>query len=66
MRDTAGMMMHHWATAQNFAFSPKKPVGRRVNTLCQGEDGLRQQLVIYHAYYNFCLPHARCAGPVGS
>jgi IS1 family transposase len=33
-------------------------VGRRVNTLCQGEDGLRQQLVVYHAYYNFCLPHA--------
>jgi hypothetical protein len=27
-------------------------VGRRVNTLCQGEDGLRQQLVVYHAYYN--------------
>src|SRR5438128_3621668 len=26
-------------------------VGRRVNTLCQGEDGLRQQLVVYHAYY---------------
>jgi IS1 family transposase len=24
-------------------------VGRRVNTLCQGEDGLRQQLVVYHA-----------------
>jgi IS1 family transposase len=32
-------------------------VGRRVNTLCQGEDGLRQQLTVYHAYYNFCLPH---------
>src|SRR5262245_41567691 len=30
-------------------------VGRRVNTLCQGEDGLRQQLAVYHAYYNFCL-----------
>lgn len=33
-------------------------VGRRVNTLCQGEDGLRQQLAVYHVYYNFCLPHA--------
>jgi IS1 family transposase len=33
-------------------------VGRRVNTLCQGEDGVRQQLVVYHTYYNFCLPHA--------
>src|SRR5262245_15345905 len=33
-------------------------VGRRVNTLCQDEDGVRQQLAVYHAYYNFCLPHA--------
>ena len=33
-------------------------VGRRVNTLCKGEDGVRQQLALYHAYYNFCLPHA--------
>jgi hypothetical protein len=32
-------------------------VGRRVNTLCQGEDGLRQQLALYHVYYNFVLPH---------
>jgi len=29
-------------------------VGRRVNTLCKGEDGLRQQLTLYHVYYNFC------------
>jgi len=33
-------------------------VGRRVNTLCKGENGLRQQLALYHVYYNFCLPHA--------
>jgi IS1 family transposase len=33
-------------------------VGRRVSTLCKGEDGLRQQLALYHIYYNFCLPHA--------
>jgi IS1 family transposase len=33
-------------------------VGRRVSTLCKGEDGLRQQLAVYHVYYNFCLPHA--------
>jgi hypothetical protein len=33
-------------------------VGRRVNTLCQGADGLRQQLVVSHASDNFCLPHA--------
>jgi IS1 family transposase len=39
-------------------------VGRRVSTLCKGEDGLRQQLALYHVYYNFCLPHARLRQPV--
>ena len=39
-------------------------VGRRVNTLCQGEDGLRQQLMVCHVYYNFCLPHARLRQPL--
>jgi len=33
-------------------------VGRRVSTLCKGEEGLRQQLTWYHCYDNFCLPHA--------
>src|SRR5262245_21111322 len=33
-------------------------IGRRVNTLCKGEEGLRQQLALYHTYDNFCLPHA--------
>ena len=33
-------------------------VGRRVSTLCKAEDGIRQQLALYHCYYNFCLPHA--------
>ena len=28
-------------------------VGRRVSTLCKGEDGMRQQLALYHVYYNF-------------
>jgi hypothetical protein len=32
-------------------------IGRRTSTLCKGEDGLRQQLAVSHAYYNFCLPH---------
>jgi len=39
-------------------------VGRRVNTLCQGEDGIRQQLTVYHTYYNFCLPHASLRQPL--
>ena len=39
-------------------------VGRRVSTLCKGEDGLRQQLALYHIYYNFCLPHTSLRLPV--
>jgi len=39
-------------------------VGRRVSTLCKGEDGLRQQLTLYQVYYNFCLPHASLRQPV--
>jgi hypothetical protein len=39
-------------------------VGRRVPTLCQGEDGMRQQLVLYHVYDNFCLPHASLRQPL--
>ena len=39
-------------------------VGRRVTTLCKGEDGLRQQLVLYQVYYNFCLPHASLRQPL--
>jgi IS1 family transposase len=39
-------------------------VGRRVTTLCKGEDGLRQQLVLFQAYQNFCLPHASLRVPL--
>ncbi len=39
-------------------------IGRRVNTLCKSEDGLRQQLALYHVYYNFCLPHASLRQPL--
>src|SRR2546425_9233925 len=39
-------------------------VGRRVTTLCKGEDGLHQQLALYHMYYNFCLPHASLRLPL--
>ena len=27
-------------------------VGRRVSTLCKGEDGVRQELAVFHCYYN--------------
>jgi IS1 family transposase len=33
-------------------------IGRRTSLLCKGEAGLRQQLTLYHVYYNFVLLHA--------
>jgi hypothetical protein len=33
-------------------------IGRRVNTLCQGEAGLQDQLALFQVYHNFVLPHA--------
>jgi IS1 family transposase len=39
-------------------------VGRRVSTLCKGEDGLRQQLTLYHVYHHFCLPHTSLRQPL--
>src|SRR5215475_5807892 len=39
-------------------------VGRRVITLCKGQEGLRHQLALYHGYYNFCLPHASLRRPL--
>src|SRR5262245_1906635 len=39
-------------------------IGRRVATLCKGEEGLRQQLAMYHVYHNFVLPHASLRQPL--
>jgi IS1 family transposase/transposase-like protein len=39
-------------------------IGRRVNTLCKHEAGLRQQLTIFQAYHNFVLPHASLRLPL--
>jgi IS1 family transposase len=39
-------------------------IGRRVNTLCQGEAGLREQLVLFQVYHNFVLPHASLRQPL--
>jgi IS1 family transposase len=39
-------------------------VGRRVNTLCQGKDGMQQQLALFHVYHNFVLPHASLRQPL--
>src|SRR5262249_14132958 len=39
-------------------------LGRRVKPPGQGEDAVRPQLVVYHAYDNFCLPHASLRQPL--
>jgi IS1 family transposase len=39
-------------------------VGRRVNTLCKGEEGLQHQLVLFQTYHNFVLPHASLRQPL--
>jgi hypothetical protein len=39
-------------------------VGRRVNTLCQGEDGLQHQLVLFQVSHNLVLPHASLRQPL--
>jgi IS1 family transposase len=41
-------------------------VGRRVTTLCKSEDGVRQQLVLFQGYHNFCLPHASLRVPLAA
>jgi len=43
---------------------PVAAVGRRVSTLCTGEDGLRQQVAVFHCSYNCCLPHASVRRPL--
>jgi transposase-like protein/IS1 family transposase len=39
-------------------------VGRCVMTLCKGEEGVHQQLALYHVYDNFCVPHASLRLPL--
>jgi transposase-like protein/IS1 family transposase len=39
-------------------------IGRRVNTLCQGEAGVRDQLTLFQVYHNFVLPHASLRQPL--
>jgi IS1 family transposase len=38
-------------------------IGRRSATLCKSENGLGQQLVLFHVYHNFVLPHASLRQP---
>jgi hypothetical protein len=39
-------------------------IGRRVNTLCQGEAGGRDQLVLFQTSHNFVLPPASLRQPL--
>jgi len=39
-------------------------IGRRVNTRCTHEAGLRQQLALFHVYHNFVWPHASLRLPL--
>jgi hypothetical protein len=39
-------------------------IGRRVNTLCKHEAGLRHQLALFQTYHNFVLPHASLRVPL--
>ena len=39
-------------------------IGRRVNTLCQGEAGLRDQWALFQVSHNFVLPHASLRQPL--
>ena len=41
-------------------------IGRRVNTLCQGEAGLRDQLALFQVYHNFVVPHASLRQPLAA
>ena len=39
-------------------------IGRRVNTLCQGETSLQHHLALFHVYHNFVLSHASLRQPL--
>jgi IS1 family transposase len=39
-------------------------IGRRVNTRCKHEAGLRHQLALFQTYHNFVLPHASLRLPL--
>jgi len=39
-------------------------IGRRVNTLCQGEVGWQDQLALFQVYHTLVLPHASLRQPL--
>ena len=66
-------MLARWSWTINTAFVERlnldlrqrvAAIGRRVNTLCQGEAGLRDQLTVFQVYHNFVVPHASLRQPL--
>src|SRR5215510_7809742 len=54
-----------FAERLNLDFRPHvAAIGRRTNTLCKHEVGLRQQLALFQTYHNFVLPHASLRLPL--
>jgi hypothetical protein len=39
-------------------------IGRRVNTVCQGEESLLDRLVLFQTYHKFVLPHTSLRQPL--
>ena len=67
MAQSAAPSPPHTAFAERLNLDFRQPVaaiGRRVNTLCKHEAGLRQQLTLFHAYHNFVLPHVSLRVPL--
>jgi IS1 family transposase len=67
----AGLAKHGWQINTSFierlnlAFRQHvAAIGRRVNTLCKHEAGLRQQLALFQVYHNFVLPHTSLRQPL--
>jgi hypothetical protein len=72
-RETVKQVLAAWGWTINTAFIERlnldlrqrvAAIGRRVNTLCQGEDGLQHQLALFHVYHNFVLPHTSLRQPL--
>ena len=67
----AGLAKHGWQINTSFIERLNldfrqhvAAIGRRVNTLCKHEAGLRQQVALFQVYHNFVLPHASLRQPL--
>jgi len=53
-----------WQIQTAFVERLNLDIRRCVTTLCKGQDGLQQQLGLFQAYHNCCLPHASLRVPL--